>query len=122
MKTALVAGVLFALAVAAPALAQEAKQDFTLVNKTSYAFNEAYLAPASSNDFDDDVLGKYQMEDGDSKKIHFSPKTKTCKWDLLVVYTEDQSKVVWRDIDLCKVEKITIFYNSKTDKTSAQFD
>ena len=83
---------------------------------------EAYLAPASSSDFDDDVLGKYQMEDGDSKKIHFSPKTKTCKWDLLVVYTEDQSKVVWRDIDLCKVEKITIFYNSKTDKTSAQFD
>jgi len=30
--------------------------------------------------------------------------------------------VVWRNIDLCTVDRITLFYNKKTDKTSAKFD
>jgi hypothetical protein len=122
MKTALFAGGLVALAFAAPAAAQEAKQDFTLVNKTGYALNEAYLAPADTNEWQEDFLGKDQLDDGDTKKVHFSPKAKTCKWDLQVVYTEDNSKVVWRNIDLCTVDRITIFYNRKNDTTSAKFD
>jgi hypothetical protein len=118
----LLAAFLTAAAALSPALAQDAKQDFTLINKTGYALNEAYLAPADSNEWQEDFLGKNQLDDGDTKKIHFSPKTKTCKWDLQVVYTEDDSKVVWRDIDLCTVDRITLFYNKKTDKTSARFD
>src|SRR6266566_978890 len=106
MKAILCAALVAALAVAAPAMAQEAKQDFTLINKTGYALNEAYLAPADSDEWQEDFLGKYQLDDGDAKKIHFSPKTKTCKWDLKVVYTEDNSKVVWRNIDLCTVDRI----------------
>lgn len=122
MKTAFFAGSLIALAIAMPAAAQEAKQDFTLVNETGYAFNEAYLAPSGSDEWSDDFLGKYQLEDGDSKQVHFKPKVKACKWDLKVVYTEDDSKVLWRNIDLCSVEKVTIFYNKKDDTTSAKFD
>ena len=122
MRTMLLAAFLTAAAALSPALAQDAKQDFTLVNKTGYALNEAYLAPADSNEWQEDFLGKNQLDDGDTKKIHFSPKTKTCKWDLQVVYTEDDSKVVWRNIDLCTVDRITLFYNKKTDKTSAKFD
>src|SRR4051794_35899950 len=68
MKTAVYAGFLAALALAAPALAQEAKQDFTLVNKTGYALNEAYLAPADSNEWQEDFLGKNQLDDGDTKR------------------------------------------------------
>jgi hypothetical protein len=122
MKTVLVGACLAVIASAAPAMAQEAKQDFTLVNKTGYAFNEAYLAPADSDEWSDDFLGKYQLDDGDTKNVHFNPRAKTCKWDLKVVYTEDDSKVVWHNIDLCTVERITIFYNRKNDTTSAKFD
>jgi hypothetical protein len=122
MKTVLFAAFVAALALAPPVLAQEAKQDFTLINKTGYALNEAYLAPADSDEWQEDFLGKYQLDDGDAKKIHFSPKTKTCKWDLKVVYTEDNSKVVWHNIDLCTVDRITLFYNRKNDTTSAKFD
>jgi hypothetical protein len=122
MKTVLLALFLTAFALSSPVRAQEAKQDFTLINKTGYAFNEAYLAPAGSDDWSDDFLGKYQLEDGDTKDVHFKPKVKVCKWDLQVVYTEDESKVVWHDIDLCSVDRITIFYNKKTEATSAKFD
>src|SRR5438045_624170 len=61
MKPVLFAGFLAALAVATPAAAQEAKQDFTLVNKTGYALTEAYLAPADSNEWQEDFLGQQQL-------------------------------------------------------------
>jgi len=54
--------------------------------------------------------------------VHFSPKTKTCKFDLKVTYSDDDSSAVWEKIDLCTVEKITIHYNRKSDETSATFD
>ena len=64
MKPVLFAGFLAALAVATPAAAQEAKQDFTLVNKTGYALNEAYLAPADSNEWQEDFLGTHLETEG----------------------------------------------------------
>jgi hypothetical protein len=122
VKTALFSGLVGAMAIAGPALAQDAKQDFRIINKTGYAINEAYLAPARSDEWQEDFLGKYQLEDGDAKKVHFNPKTKTCKWDLKVTYTEYNSSVIWKDIDLCTIDTITLYYNRKTDKTSAKFD
>lgn len=114
---------LFAMtAVAGPSLAAEAKQDFTLVNKTGYDIDKVFVSPTKSGDWEEDVLGKDVLEDGDSWEIKFHRAAKTCKWDLKVVYSDDDSSAVWYGIDLCSVEKITIRYDRKTDKTSAKFD
>ena len=102
--------------------ADEAKQDFELVNKTGYEIKHVYVSPAKSDDWEEDVLGKDTLDEGDSWEIKFHRATKSCKWDLKVVYEEDSSSAVWSDIDLCKVEKITIRYNKATNKTSAVFD
>jgi hypothetical protein len=122
MKTLSVAVFAAALAFAVPAGAQEAKQDFSLVNKTGYELKALYVSPSKSDDWEDDVLGQDTLDDGQAVNIHFNPKTKTCKWDLKVTYSDDDSSAVWHDIDLCKVEKITIKYNRKNDQTSASFD
>jgi hypothetical protein len=122
MKTLLVAAFAAALAFAAPAGAQDAKQDFMLMNKTGYELKALYVSPSKSDDWEDDVLGQDTLSDGQAVNVHFSPKTKTCKWDLKVTYSDDDSNAVWHDIDLCKVEKITIKYNRKSDQTSASFD
>lgn len=122
MKTLSVAAFAAALAFAAPAGAQEAKQDFSLVNKTGYELKALYVSPSKSDDWEEDVLGQDTLDDGQAVNIHFNPKTKTCKWDLKVTYSDDDSSAVWHDIDLCKVEKITIKYNRKNDQTSASFD
>jgi len=122
MKTLLVAAFAAALAFAAPAGAQEAKQDFRLVNKTGYELKALYVSPSKSDDWEEDVLGQDTLDDGQAVNVHFSPKTKTCKWDLKVTYSDDDSSAVWHDIDLCSVEKITIKYNRKADQTSASFD
>jgi hypothetical protein len=122
MRTVLIAALTAIVAVAAPVRADEAKQDFKLVNKTGYELKALYVAPSKSDDWEEDVLGQDTLGDGQAVNVHFSPKTKTCTFDLKVVYSDDDSSAVWSKIDLCTVEKITIKYNRKSDETTASFD
>ena len=109
-------------AMAGAANAAEAKQDFRLVNKTGYEIKHVYVSPSKSDDWEEDVLGKDTLDDGESWNIKFSRSVRTCKWDLKVIYADDDSSAVWHDIDLCEIERITIRYNKKSDTTSASFD
>ena len=93
--------------------------DFTLVNKTGYAINEVYISPSQKNNWGNDRLGEYQFLNGDSKKFKFGD-TKHCEQDIKVTFTDDESEVVWEDINLCEVDKITLKYNRKTNGVSAE--
>ncbi|MSP49416.1 MAG: argininosuccinate lyase [Alphaproteobacteria bacterium] len=97
----------------------QGKQDFTLMNATGYVISHVYVSPSKENDWGDDILGKSSMDDDEVVPIVFSRKERTCDWDLKVTYEDDNSSVIWRGFDLCKVTKITIKYNRKTDTTSA---
>lgn len=113
---------LVALFAAAPSQAQEAKQDFKLVNKTGYELKELYVSPSKAADWQEDVLGQATLADGGAVEIKFHRANTTCKWDLKVVYSVDLSSAVWSDIDLCTIERITIKYNKDADQTTASFD
>ena len=102
--------------------AQEAKQDFKLVNRTGYEIKEVYVSPSKSTDWEEDILGEGVLDDKASREIHFHRSVESCHWDLKVVYTVDSSNAIWNDIDLCTVEKITIHYDKNADKTTATFD
>lgn len=106
----------------APALAQEAKQDFTLVNKTGYVISEVYVSPSKADDWQEDVMGQDVLDDDSSVDISFHRGDKTCHWDLKVVYKVDNTSAEWHDFNLCTVSKITIHYNAKTDTTSATYE
>ncbi|MBF0148222.1 MAG: argininosuccinate lyase [Magnetococcales bacterium] len=97
-------------------------QDFTLVNKTGYTLDQVYVSPAHSDDWEEDILGRDTMDDGESVPIHFSRNVTTCEWDLKVVYYDDNSSAVWSNIDLCSVSKITIRWNKNSGETTAQYD
>jgi hypothetical protein len=128
MRTAVFAAALglVAFGLAGPSAgvvqAAEARQDFTLVNKTGYDISAVYVSPSKSSDWEEDVLGKDTLDDGDTWEIKFHRATKTCKWDLKVVYADDDSEAIWGGIDLCQVSKITIHYNRKADKTTADLE
>ncbi len=102
--------------------AAEAKQDFKLVNKTGYEIKHVYVSPSKSDDWEEDVLGKDTLDDGEAWNIKFHRDVRTCKWDLKVTYADDDSNAVWQNIDLCEIERITIRYNRRSDTTSASFD
>ena len=122
MRTLLFASAAAFVAVTAPALAQSAKQDFTLVNRTGYELKALFVSPSKADSWGDDILGQDVLEDGKLANIHFSPNAQTCKWDLKVVYTDDDSNAIWQGINLCEVDKITIHYDRKNDVTRASFD
>jgi len=122
MKAFLVAVFAAVVALAGPAAAQDAKQNFKLINKTGYELKALFVSPSKSEDWEEDVLGQDTLGDGQAVNVHFSAKVRTCKWDLKVVYSDDDSSAVWNNIDLCSIEKITIKYNRKSDTTSASFD
>jgi hypothetical protein len=121
---------MFALALAFGAMtasfgsahAADAKQDFKLVNKTGYEIKSVFVSPTKSDDWEEDVLGKDTFADGDAWDIKFHRSATSCKWDMKVIYSVDDSSAVWTGIDLCAVEKITIKYDKSTDTTSASFD
>lgn len=115
---ALAAGMIVGGAGAALA---EAKQDFTLYNKTGYTIDQVYVSPSAATDWDEDVLGRDQLANGESVHITFSRSDKSCKWDVKVVWT-DKSDSEWSGFDLCSVSKIKIFYDRSTDRAWAESD
>ena len=120
MRALFAAAALF-FAFAGTAFAQ-AKQDFQLVNKTGYEISSVFISASKTNDWEDDVLTDDTLDDGDTLTVRFRNAGKTCKYDIKVVYEEDDSEAIWQDIDLCATSKVTIFYDRKKDVTSATFD
>lgn len=111
--------VLLTLAAASSALA--GKQDFVIVNQTGYTLDQLYVSPTKSDEWEEDVLGKDVLANGESTKIVFDRSETTCNWDIKVVY-DDGEDAVWEKIDLCKTEKITIKWNKNTGVTTATLE
>ncbi|GAB0057815.1 hypothetical protein SIID45300_02147 [Candidatus Magnetaquicoccaceae bacterium FCR-1] len=122
MKRFLAASVFLSAQLMVGSLSAGPNQDFTLVNKTGYVIDKVFVSPAHSDDWENDVLGRETMDDGEEVPIHFSRGIKTCSWDLKVVYEVDNSSAVWHDIDLCSVSKISIFWNQSSGQTTAKYE
>jgi hypothetical protein len=106
-----------AVALASPAIAGDA--DFTLVNATGYPIAELYVAPSNSDSWGSDILGKHVINNKESWKITFAPSNNVCKYDMQIVFEDDNSKVTWKNFDLCEINKITLSYNRSTGVTTA---
>lgn len=118
----LVGGVLTgALLLGLPSLAFAGKQNFTLVNKTGYTLDKVFVAPSKSDSWDEDVMGRDVLGNGETVDIDFDRSETTCKWDLKVVY-DDNTSAEWDNFDLCETNKITIKYNRSSGETSAEYE
>ena len=115
-KTAVVLSALFGLFGSMSAHAGDA--DFTLVNRTGYTLREIYLTASKSKSWGNDRMGDGYLENNRSRLFRFSDKS-SCTQDLMVVFDDDGSDVVWEGFDLCEINKITLKYNRKTNTVSA---
>ncbi|MFV3128669.1 hypothetical protein [Niveispirillum sp. KHB5.9] len=115
------AGLSVAMLLAAPGALAEGKQNFTLKNKTGYTISEVYVSPSKASSWEEDVLGRDQLGDGESVDITFARSEKSCKWDLKVVY-DDEETAEWEGFNLCEVSTIRIFYDRKKDSTWAEYE
>lgn len=117
MKRLLLAGFVF-ICVGSMS-AQNAKQDFTLVNSTSVEIHQVYISPHDSDDWGEDVLGRDVLESGQECDIQFHQKEDVCMWDLRIS-DKDGNAIEWENIDLCKWAKITLKYDGQT--ATAEFE
>ena len=62
----------------------EGKQDFTLVNATGVEIDKVFISPHDSNDWEEDILGRDTLPDGESVDIKFQRNEKAAMWDLRV--------------------------------------
>ena len=95
------------LVLAAFSSSYAGKQDFLLVNQTGVDIQEVYVAPHSSEEWAEDVMGKDMLVSGKSVKIHFERESKTKIWDLKVVDKAGKASV-WENLNLLEISKVTL--------------
>lgn len=106
MTKAFLAGImaLGMVSVATPALAGD--QDFTLINKTGLVFDEVYISASNKDDWEEDVLGKDVLNDGEEWDIEFDGENE-CEFDMKVVDVKGKDHI-FKGINLCKLTKLTL--------------
>ena len=102
--------IVMAVAMPVPAPAAAA-QDFTLHNETGVEIHRLFVAPHDSDEWEEDVLGRDTLPDGESVHITFSRKEQSVKWDLRI---EDGAGnfIEWENFDLLKISDITLYYKN----------
>ena len=92
--------------------------DFALRNKTGYQIDEVYVAPSASKNWGKDIMGTGALGDGEKVKIVFPHGNGVCSFDIQVKYN-DGDTAAWTEVDLCKYETITLFWDKKNQVTKA---
>lgn len=108
-----------ALSLSFGAAAHANDADFKLQNKTGYQIDSVYVAAHSSDSWGNDIMGRDALADGEAANIVFPHGNGACRFDIKVKYHDDGSTAAWIDVDLCKFETITLFWDAKNQQTRA---
>jgi hypothetical protein len=92
---------------ATPGAASVGALDFTLVNFTRFNLHAIYVSPHDSTGWEENVLGRDQLYEGDFVKIRFSPEEKADIWDLRVE-DENGNNAEWKNLNLREISRITL--------------
>jgi hypothetical protein len=87
----------------------EGKQDFTLHNKTGVEIHNVHISPHDKDDWEEDILGRDTLPDGESVDITFDPKEKAALWDLKVADSKGNS-IEWENLNLMEISEVTLHY------------
>ena len=119
LKVALLSLAAIALFAVTSSKAFAGDQDFTVVNKTGVEIHKLFVSPHSSDDWDEDILGKDTLADGESLDINFSRSAKSAHWDLKIEDAHGNS-VTWENLNLLEISKVTL--HNKDGKPTAEVE
>ena len=101
------------------AFAQD-QRNVTVVNGTGYGIKFLGFNNPGDNDWSDNELSSV-LGDGASVYVKFGTGDKGCVWNFKIEWADPgYPGVLWRNIDLCKIDEITLRYDRASDKTSAE--
>jgi len=113
-KKRLMVGVLLLLVMMTlPSVGLAGSQDFTLVNNSPYSIVGFWVAPADSDNWEEDLMAGSVLAADDSIDISFDNSGNIQWWNFRV---KDSSGHVWRweknNYDLTQISQITYYYNN----------
>ena len=73
---------------------------------------------AKKNSWGNDRLGNGTLDNSKSRLFKFSDNA-NCNQDIKVVFDDSDAEVVWSNIDLCEVNKLTLKYNRASKTVTA---
>ena len=114
----MMAAPLCAALILAPAVAAAGDQDFTLRNRTGYTIDQVYVSAVNTDSWEEDVLGRDTLANGEAAEIEFARSEDACRWDLKLVY-DDGETAEWGNLDLCATSEIGLHYDHSSGKTWA---
>jgi hypothetical protein len=91
--------------------ARAGDQDFTLNNKTGVEIHKLQIAPHSSDEWGEDILGQDTLADGDSLDIKFGRHETSAHWDLRIEDSKGNS-LEWESLDLLTISEVTLHYKN----------
>lgn len=94
------------------------QQDFALQNRTGYQIDEVYVSRSANQNWGNDVMGNNALEDGRTVNISFNAPDNACKWDMHVKYN-DGDEATWNNLNLCNINKVTLFWDKGRQTTRA---
>jgi hypothetical protein len=93
----------------APAADTAGAQDFALINETGVEIDKVYIAPHSSDDWEEDILGQDTLPSGQKVDIKFHRAEKAALWDLRIEDSKENS-IEWENLNLLEISKLTLHY------------
>lgn len=94
------------------------ERNVTVVNGTGYGIKFLGFNNPGDNDWSDNEISSV-LADGGSVYVKFNTADKGCKWNIRIDWADaGWPGVLWRDVDLCNMEVITLKYDKATDTTS----
>lgn len=103
-KSCLVAAAAALLAFVAPASANDYHVE--IVNKTGMALKHFYASVTSTDEWEEDILGRDILEDGESFTADIDDGSGKCLYDFKGVFENGQF-LVQKKIDVCTVHTYT---------------
>ena len=81
-------------------------QDFVLVNNTGFPIYKVNVSAASTNSWEEDILGSSVLMNGESVRVNFGAGNQQY-WDIQAIF-EDGSGIAWYGIDLLSTYQVTL--------------
>jgi hypothetical protein len=92
-------------------------RNVTVVNGTGYGIKFLGFNNPGDDDWSDNEISSVLANNG-SVYVKFNNADKGCKWNIRIDWASEDTGVLWRDVDLCKVDVLTLKYDKATDTTS----
>jgi hypothetical protein len=94
------------------------ERNVTVVNGTGYGIKFLGFNNPGDDEWSENEISSV-LANGGSVYVKFNEADKGCVWNFRISWADPgYPDVVWHEVDLCKVEKLTLKYNRASDTTS----